>query len=373
MRLSALTLMTSVVAAQASAGADQHEVAEHLVRIGAGVGRPKATTMPTNDSSRPSHCDRMEMIAGNEPARSDHDKERRQIEKQRAARRRRPNQAAIDQQEFEREQHAGQNSGGERAVALEQRNAAHLRPGADQQRRDRRTRRRLDQRRNIVDRELDRDIVEAPAQTKPDSHRDGERVERAGRGDGCARLCDSMPRHHRSRQCEQMPAISISGLLGEKPAARDDALSASAAAPPGASPTAPQRSQIRKTTRSSAVVIVHASDESVAALDAMDETVVAQKIERAIDRDRRRPVLVRQPLDDLVGAERLVARQQRFQHLAAHRRQPLRARRALRFGMRDRRAGAALVIVVGRRENRAQCIRHAVTVSVMLAGIRAAR
>jgi putative ABC transport system permease protein len=32
-----------------------------------------------------------------------------------------------------------------------------------------------------------------------------------------------------------MPAISISGLLGEKPAARDDALSASAVPPPGAS------------------------------------------------------------------------------------------------------------------------------------------
>jgi len=31
-----------------------------------------------------------------------------------------------------------------------------------------------------------------------------------------------------------MPAISISGLLGEKPAARDEALSASAAPPPGA-------------------------------------------------------------------------------------------------------------------------------------------
>ena len=35
-------------------------------------------------------------------------------------------------------------------------------------------------------------------------------------------------------------------------------------------------------------VIVHAGDEGIAALDAVDEAVVAQKIERAIDRDRCR-------------------------------------------------------------------------------------
>jgi hypothetical protein len=48
-----------------------------------------------------------------------------------------------------------------------------------------------------------------------------------------------------------MPTISTNGVLGENPAARDDALNASATPPPGASPTAPQRSQIRKTTGSS--------------------------------------------------------------------------------------------------------------------------
>jgi hypothetical protein len=36
-----------------------------------------------------------------------------------------------------------------------------------------------------------------------------------------------------------------------------------------------------------AAVIVYASDEGVAALDAMNETVLAQKLERAVDRDRR--------------------------------------------------------------------------------------
>ena len=61
----------------------------------------------------------------------------------------------------------------------------------------------------------------------------------------------------------------------------------------------------------------------------------------------------RQPVDDLVGAERLVARQQHLQHLAADRRQPLRARGAERLGMRERVAGAALVVVIGRGEDRA--------------------
>ena len=74
----------------------------------------------------------------------------------------------------------------------------------------------------------------------------------SGRDDGAGGTAlSSIPTSHRSRQCEQTPAISISGLFGANPAARDDALSASAAAPPGASPTAPQRSQMRKTTRSS--------------------------------------------------------------------------------------------------------------------------
>jgi hypothetical protein len=41
-----------------------------------------------------------------------------------------------------------------------------------------------------------------------------------------------------------------------------------------------------------AAVIVYASDEGVAALDAMNETVLAQKFERAVDRDRRRTIFL---------------------------------------------------------------------------------
>ena len=57
-------------------------------------------------------------------------------------------------------------------------------------------------------------------------------------------------------------------------------------------------------------------------------------------------------LDDLVGAERLVAVEQGLQHLPADRRQPLRALGAQRLGMGERIGRAAVVVVIGRREDR---------------------
>ena len=87
----------------------------------------------------------------------------------------------------------------------------------------------------------------------------------------------------------------------------------------------------------------------------MDEAVVAQKIERAIDRDRCRAPLPGESFDDLVGAERTVTVEQRFEHVAAHRGEPLRAGGAQHFRVRDGRAGAASVVVVRRRKNR---LRH---------------
>ena len=63
----------------------------------------------------------------------------------------------------------------------------------------------------------------------------------------------------------------------------------------------------------------------------------------------------RQPVDQLIGAERRVARQQRLQHAPAHRRQPLVARGADRLGMGDGLAGAAVVVVTGRGEDRVGC------------------
>ena len=80
--------------------------------------------------------------------------------------------------------------------------------------------------------------------------------------------------------------------------------------------------------RVAAGMIVHAGNERVTAFDAMDEPVVAQELERAIDRDRRRAGGVLEPFHDLVGAKRLMACEQRFQHLPPHRRQSLRSRRA---------------------------------------------
>src|SRR5215831_7819796 len=59
-------------------------------------------------------------------------------------------------------------------------------------------------------------------------------------------------------------------------------------------------------------VIVHAGDECVAALDAVHEAVLAQELEHAVGGNRRQPrPLEREPVDDLVGAQRLVATQQR--------------------------------------------------------------
>jgi hypothetical protein len=102
-------------------------------------------------------------------------------------------------------------------------------------------------------------------------------------------------------------------------------------------------------------MIVHAGNEGVAAFDTMNKTVVAQKFERAINRDWRRTRLLLQAVNDFIGAKWAVAAQQNFEHLAPHRGEPLRARGALRFGMGNRGAGAALMVVVGRGKN---CGRH---------------
>src|SRR3974390_1686244 len=55
---------------------------------------------------------------------------------------------------------------------------------------------------------------------------------------------------HAALQCAQMPEISITGVFGVKPAAREAVLIVLATAAEAASPTAPHRSQIRNTTGS---------------------------------------------------------------------------------------------------------------------------
>ena len=61
-----------------------------------------------------------------------------------------------------------------------------------------------------------------------------------------------------------------------------------------------------KHDRVAAGVMMHAGDERVAALDAVDETILAQEVEGAVDCDRRQPAMMRQSLDDFIGAKRLV-------------------------------------------------------------------
>src|SRR5262249_59732443 len=56
--------------------------------------------------------------------------------------------------------------------------------------------------------------------------------------------------------------------------------------------------------------------------------------------------LEREPVDDLVGAQRLVAREQRGEHLAPDRRQALAALRAQRLGDGHGIARAAIMVMV---------------------------
>ena len=90
--------------------ADEHKVAERLVRTDRRRRQAESDADADEGHQQTEPLRKSEMIAGHQPARSDHDKERRQIEEQRATRHRRPDQPAIDQQEFEGEEHAGQET-----------------------------------------------------------------------------------------------------------------------------------------------------------------------------------------------------------------------------------------------------------------------
>jgi hypothetical protein len=101
------------------------------------------------------------------------------------------------------------------------------------------------------------------------------------------------------------------------------------------------------------VMVMRAGKIGIATFDAMDEAVRHQEIERAIDRDRRRPRhRFGEFVDHLIGAERPVARQQRLQDMAADRRELLRPLPAHGFGVADRVRGAAVVVVIGRGKSR---------------------
>jgi hypothetical protein len=106
------------------------------------------------------------------------DEERRGIEKHHRARRRGKQQAAIDQHEFDAEDHARSQACAQGAVALEQFYAAQPR---DQKQNDQRaagTDQGLQHRRNVGQRQLDRDLVETPAQAEHQHQRDRAGAER---------------------------------------------------------------------------------------------------------------------------------------------------------------------------------------------------
>ena len=190
------------------------------------------------------------MIARHEPARADDHEERRQIEKQRAARCRRPNEAAINQQELEREQRARQDPG--RSVP------------------------------SRLNRGMPRSCVHKPTSTAAITERAADCVSggiswmasliatllkpqlrhspivtviaiaSSGRDDGEAGAAARFNSATSSFAAMRANAGNLDQrAFRRKPRGARRALSASAAAPPGASPTVPQLSQIRKTTRSS--------------------------------------------------------------------------------------------------------------------------
>lgn len=90
-----------------------------------------------------------------------------------------------------------------------------------------------------------------------------------------------------------------------------------------------------------------AGEKCVAALDAMNQPVVHQKIQRTIDRDRRRARHgLGQFVDHFIGTERPMTRQQRAKNLPADRREFLTAADTDLLGMRKRILGTASVVMI---------------------------
>ena len=95
------------------------------------------------------------------------------------------------------------------------------------------------------------------------------------------------------------------------------------------------------------------SKKSIAAFDTVNETVLHQKIECAVNRDRRRSRhVLGELLDDLIGSKRAMAREQRTQHLPADRREFLPAALTNPFRVRERIFGAAAMVVIRGGESR---------------------
>ena len=109
--------MISVVAAQNSAAPTIITSPMSCRGSSAGVGTPKAISMPANDSAKSQPLRHGETIGGQDNARAEHHKEWREIDEQHRARRGGVEQALVDQDELDGEQKAGCEPEPERAVA----------------------------------------------------------------------------------------------------------------------------------------------------------------------------------------------------------------------------------------------------------------
>jgi len=259
--------------------------------------------------------------------------------------------ALIDHDEFAGEQDPGDKAGAKRAVALENRNAAQPAPAGDQQRRNDRADRGLHQRRDVVDGELGGDLVEAH------DRQSTSMIAAAAASSGRVTLLEAatMPSVVRSRRLAMRADAgdldhrrfrreaggARSGLDGVGDRGRGRLAD-------GAALLADQEHH-----RIAAVVILYAGDEGVAAFDAVGEPLLAQEIERAIDGDRRRPRTAFAPAGRSTHRRRAAG--------GSPAAPPARgggsasgARRVPRtaLGMRDGVVGAALVVVIRRREHR---------------------
>ncbi len=103
-----------------------------------------------------------EAIGRQEPARAEHDKERREIDEQHRAYRRGVEQAAVDQDELDCKEKTGSESRPQGTVAAEKLGAAHRTPDADQKRGARGANSGLNDWRDVMDRKFGRDLIEAP-------------------------------------------------------------------------------------------------------------------------------------------------------------------------------------------------------------------
>ena len=265
--------------APGDAAHQQHHVADPLARIGRRRRHAEGQHEPANDISRPSPLRPAEAIARHQEMRADHHHERCDIDEQRGAARGGVNEAAIDEDEFDARTGCPRRC---RLSACRRASRARCRARAQSQMISAprsRSQCRLNERRNVGQRELHRDLIEAPAQAQEHDQRaqprsSGRVAEVCGAwwwlslrvpgregamvvasytsaAKGCTLRHPSHARRVSRRQFAQMPVISITGAFGVKPRARVADFSDCRHRCEGASPTSPQRSQIRNTTRSS--------------------------------------------------------------------------------------------------------------------------